>query len=178
MEDPQQQFEEKPLVVFCSDHNNKSIEFFCLRDDMLLCSLCMWDHSDHKHLVKSVNEEDLLAFVDKLEKKLELLHQHRLDQIVQAKQLLCSVDITHSNSAECKDVISAFQISKEILLKPFIQSEQEVKKFVDMGRRKRTTFMEDTALIENPDDLLLLQAWMNMEGAQTDLLYRGTRDGF
>jgi hypothetical protein len=47
-----------------------------------------------------------------------------------------------------------------------------------MGRRKKTTFLEDSELVTSPDEVLLISAWINIDNVQTDLLYKGTKDGF
>lgn len=38
--------------IYCHEHEHKEIEFYCRKHNELLCSLCVWDHSDHKALVK------------------------------------------------------------------------------------------------------------------------------
>jgi hypothetical protein len=38
--------------IFCHEHEHKDVEFYCRKHDELLCSLCVWDHSDHRALVK------------------------------------------------------------------------------------------------------------------------------
>ena len=51
-------------------------------------------------------------------------------------------------------------------------------KLQEIGRRKRTEFLEDTKIVESKDDINLLSVWLNIPKIQTDLLYRGSRDGF
>ena len=69
-------------MLFCGEHNNKEIEFYCTRDCQLLCTLCMWDHSDHKEKVKACIDKDVMIFVEKLEMQIDLLHTHTVDHIV------------------------------------------------------------------------------------------------
>ena len=38
--------------VFCFEHEHKEVEFYCRKHNELLCSLCVWEHSDHRALVK------------------------------------------------------------------------------------------------------------------------------
>jgi hypothetical protein len=45
----------------------------------------MWDHSDHKENVKACDDKDIVAYIEKLEKKLEQLHNHSIDNIIQAR---------------------------------------------------------------------------------------------
>jgi hypothetical protein len=60
------------------------VEFYCSKDGQLLCSLCMWDHSEHKEKVKCCREKDIMAMISKLEKELENLHNYSIDNILQA----------------------------------------------------------------------------------------------
>jgi hypothetical protein len=74
--------------------------------------------------------------------------------------------------------MKAYSISKEILLKPYLSKGPELQKIKELGRRKKTEFLEETKLLESRDDISLLKVWINLPNVQTDLLYRGTRDGF
>ena len=74
--------------------------------------------------------------------------------------------------------MSAYAISKDILLKPFLAKSAELEQLKQIGRRKKTEFLEGTKLVESKEDKNLLSVWINEPNVQTDLLYRGTTDGF
>lgn len=45
--------------IFCHEHENKEVEFYCRKHDQLLCSLCVWEHSEHRALVKVCTHKDI-----------------------------------------------------------------------------------------------------------------------
>jgi len=56
--------------MLCEEHD-KEVEFYCLKHNQLLCSLCVWDHSEHKTQVKLMQGNDLDEYVTILEKYLD-----------------------------------------------------------------------------------------------------------
>lgn len=63
-------------------------------------------------------------------------------------------------------------------MKPYLSKGPELVKIKELGRRKKTEFLEGCNMLESKDDINLIKIWINMPNVQTDLLYRGTRDGF
>ena len=88
----------------------------------------MWDHSDHKEKVKTCIDKDIMEYIEKIEKQLDMLHTHTVDHIIQAKQLLCQLEIKDDKSLDSKEIMKAFSISKEILLKPYMTKAGELEK--------------------------------------------------
>ena len=38
--------------IYCNVHVEREVEFYCLKDNVMVCALCVWDHSDHKKEIK------------------------------------------------------------------------------------------------------------------------------
>jgi hypothetical protein len=91
---------------------------------------------------------------------------------------LSAIDIKEGNTLESKQIMNAYAIAKDILLKPFLVKSAELEQLKTMGRRKKTEFLEGTKLVESKEEKALLNVWINMPNVQTDLLYRATADGF
>ena len=67
--------------VFCFEHEHKEVEFYCRKHNELLCSLCVWELSDHRALVKVCTHKDLKNHTDLLKSSLDGMHQNIVDKI-------------------------------------------------------------------------------------------------
>jgi len=57
--------------------------------------------------------------------------------------------------------MTAYAISKDILLKPFLAKSAELEQLKQIGRRKKTEFLEGTKLVESKEEKNLLSIWIN-----------------
>jgi hypothetical protein len=91
---------------------------------------------------------------------------------------LNSVEIVENVVLQSKDISNAHQIAKRILFSPYLTNSTEIKQLEDMGSRKKSDFLDGSLLIDNRGDANLIELWINLKEIQSELLYRGSRDGF
>jgi hypothetical protein len=71
----------KGPAVFCFEHEHKDVEFYCRKHNELLCSLCVWEHSDHRALVKVCTQKEIKNHTELLKKSLENMHSSIVEKI-------------------------------------------------------------------------------------------------
>jgi hypothetical protein len=74
--------------VFCHEHEHKDVEFYCRKHNQLLCSLCVWEHSDHKAMVKVCTQKEINNHTQLLRSSLEKMHEEIIEKIEKGKQIL------------------------------------------------------------------------------------------
>jgi hypothetical protein len=78
--------------VYCHEHPEKPVEFYCFMHSLLLCNLCVWDHAEHKNSVKVCVEKDILKYVTALKKELEIMSSQIYDDMDRAEQMLYKIE--------------------------------------------------------------------------------------
>jgi hypothetical protein len=75
-------------MLYCFDHPNKEIEFYCRLHNELLCCLCVWEHSEHKSLVKVCIPKDLRTHTEDLKVAMGKMQEGVIDRIKHAREQL------------------------------------------------------------------------------------------
>ena len=75
----------KGPAVYCFEHEHKDVEFYCRKHDALLCSLCVWEHSDHRVLVKVCTLKEIKAHTELLRNSLNKMHGEIVEKIEKGK---------------------------------------------------------------------------------------------
>jgi len=65
----------KRSEVYCKNHEDKPVEFYCSIHNELICSLCVWDHADHKYCVKACLSKDIIQYVECLKVELNKMEE-------------------------------------------------------------------------------------------------------
>jgi hypothetical protein len=113
--------------VFCFEHEHKDVEFYCRKHDELLCSLCVWEHSDHRALVKVCTQKEVKNHTELLRKSLESMHASIVDKIELGKQTLYQIE-NKEKQMSSKEIMEGLNFVKQILIKPFFDENGEGKK--------------------------------------------------
>ena len=74
--------------MFCFEHEHKEVEFYCRKHNELLCSLCVWEHSDHRALVKVCTHKDIKTHSDLLRKSLYDMNKNIIEKIEKGRDNL------------------------------------------------------------------------------------------
>jgi len=74
-------------------------------------------------------------------------------------------------------MMNGLNFVKDVLIKPYFDENGEgrkIKYVIDM----KDAFLGGSTLIKNQDEILLLREWLKSEYIVTELIFRGSKDGF
>lgn len=167
---------QKGPSVYCHEHEHKEVEFYCRKHDELLCSLCVWDHSDHRGLVKVCTQKEVKHHTDSISKALDSMKEHIVDKIERGRQMLYNIE-NKEKQMSSKDIIESLQFVKDLLIQPYYHDENEgrrLKYVIDM----KDNFLGGSLIIKNLKDSDLLREYLDTSYCVTELVYRASQDGF
>jgi len=76
-----------------------------------------------------------------------------------------------------QELMTGLNFVKDVLIKPFYDENNEgrrIKYVIDM----KDSFLPGSLIVKSNDELDLMKEWLNKSYIVSELLYRGTKDGF
>ena len=109
--------------MVCQNHNDKEVEFYCEKDKTLTCSLCVWNHSDHRQWVKVFTKTEIKEYNKEL-----LSHLNNFKNIIEEKQMVLNSIQEEETTITSEDLGKCYLDIIEILRTPFIRREKDLVK--------------------------------------------------
>lgn len=130
----------KRSKLYCPEHSNREVEFYCAVDGDLLCQSCTWEHSDHSKSIKVINYQMLLDYQNVLKFYLSNMKDELERRLVSVKNL----HQLFEGSSQSQVPLHLFAEARQLLLNPFSFSEEDQK-------RIKTVFQPQQAFIEGSE---------------------------
>jgi hypothetical protein len=163
--------------IYCTEHEGKDIEFYCLKDHILLCSLCVWDHSDHRSVVKVCTQKDINKYTGKLRESLDKMKGDLEENLEKSKQIMYMIE-NKERQMSSKEIIEYFRNVKRFLINPFFSPEDDTGRALKYIIEVKESFLMGSELVTDIDELLWLKGNFGKIFNITELIYKGTKDGF
>ena len=176
-----QKQEKMNLFYMCSKHmkEKEPIKFYCNWHKELLCSLCVWDHADHKDSTQISLEENLLEDIQKVESKIK-----EMSKVLESLKGKLE-DIRSKKIFQSQEIKDFFNEAEKFLINPFCSNICDENKGVPLVIHQ----IKPLEMILNPfDESLILPQAPNREYIFTmfeakkinscKLIFRASRDGF
>ena len=112
----------KRPTILCGEHDEKEAEFYCMDHDKILCTLCVWDHSEHKASVKVCTIKDVKKHNDILKQSLEDMHIGMIKKIATSKERLKIIS-DKCMPMSANSVSSTIAYVRDLLSKPYLSEE-------------------------------------------------------
>lgn len=111
------------LKVFCNTHNEEKIKFKCILHETLLCSFCLWEHTDHKKDTGFYTRENIMQDIVTLEERLK-------EMKTKMEELLSKIsEIRQSKRTFEKDLNMLFKQIVTFLKTPFCSVISNSKRY-------------------------------------------------
>ena len=110
-----QQIVSKGPAIFCHEHEHKEVEFYCRKHDDLLCSLCVWEHSDHRPLVKVCTQKEIQQHTNLIKEAIDEMQTQIVEKIEKGKQILYQIE-NKEKQMSSKELIDGLNFVKNILI--------------------------------------------------------------
>ena len=84
---------------YVCDKHKKDLEFYCSAHNVLLCSLCIWNHSKHQNRVKICVQDDIKHHTKELKEHLQTMKRQiesldaKLNEVLEGDGEIRSDDI-------------------------------------------------------------------------------------
>jgi len=176
---------------FCNKHPKEEFKFRCNLHKELLCSLCIWDHADHKKDVDIYTEEeflkDLSVIETKIDTKIQELQKHK--QIVQdikkgklsftdkIKEVLADVLKLFTDLDANMTKVFPFSLAKGIVPIKMQENIVPLKMQEDIASLLAKKDIEQSSILTLGEADIVMK-WLPNPNSQAKLLFRGSRDGF
>lgn len=111
------------LKVICNTHNEEKIKFKCILHETLLCSFCLWEHTDHKKDTGFYTRENIMQDIVILEERLK-------EMKTKMEELLSKIsEIRQSKKTFEKDLNFLFKQIVTFLKTPFCSVISNSKRY-------------------------------------------------
>lgn len=104
------------------------------------------------------------------------MHDEIVNKIEQAKQIIYAIEHKEKQMSS-KELMDGLNFVKDVLIKPYYNENNEGRKIryvIDL----KDNFLQGSNLVKDQADIDLLREWLKNEVLVTELLYRGSKDGF
>jgi hypothetical protein len=71
----QQKTEKKFKSIFCSVHQDKPVEFYCLKDSIFCCTSCINTHFEHAKYIKEIKDDLIMEYSQILKNELNSIEK-------------------------------------------------------------------------------------------------------
>ena len=156
------------LKLVCLDHNNKDIEFLCYEHSTFLCSLCLWDHCEHKNSTAFYNCEDLATDLQKVEDRLIELDEKLKFYFSQINE----IKLNKINGS--KRIVLFFNEASNFLKTSFFEKIEKEKgdsfPFFNINLGSK--------ILKDPKDISFVKETMKISEKNLILLYRASENNY
>ena len=158
------------LRLVCLGHNNKEIEFVCHEHSSFLCSLCLWDHCEHKTSTAFYSGEDLANDLKKVEDRL-------IDLDEKLKFFTSQINEMRANKTNGSKRVSLFFTEVSRFLKtPFIENIEKEKDdifpLIDIEKNI------NSRILKNEKDIKFISNSLETPINNLKLLFRASESNF
>jgi len=104
------------------------------------------------------------------------MHEDIVGKIEQGRQILYQIENKEKQMSSL-ELMNGLNFVKGVLIKPFYDENNEgrrIKYVIDM----KDNFLNQSSILKTTEEFDLLKEWVNKSFAVTELIYKGSKDGF
>ena len=138
--------------VYCEKHHTKAIEFYCKKEDKLICQLCLLEHNDHINQVTPCSIKEIKNLAQYLLEQLNCIKE-QIEFKLKNIKLILSDTLTLLAS----DIMEEIYEIKHFILTPMVFEEVFLTK---LSSQRLINLKNESKLIKCEEEIQKLNDWL------------------